>query len=595
MKFLVVIVVFFSLSFGLAQKPFVELSVSSDHVGVGESFNVTAKSNIGGNIEIEYPNELKPGFSVLNGMKQEMDYTSGHFVSLFYITKDASFTKKGKFTIGPAYVRKGGKVYKSDVVIVTVDSSPNSKQQQIAPNQSQNNNSIVSTPNQPAYGIIELSKRRLYEGEPLILKASVYARFRPSQLENYRSYQVPDVMDVHDLDKSSQINMDQKRINGEALFTFSLDLKVVFPIKKGEHKVTPFSLDLRSGFGFRGYEFSSNSPTYEVIPLPKNSPNYFKGGVGKFSVSRSVSNKKFKQGDVIALEFELRGSGNLHLISKPEMKLPNSIQIYGDPIVDEKIKFNANGAEGKVIYKYNVQLLDSGKLIIPSFKYAYFDPTQEKYITIDLPAIELNVVGDPSFALMEDLYKQDTIGYELIEDENKEDIIKNQSSSSNWIHWLYLSILGIAISGFILIYKRRKKSELQENSDNTVLNPVSEIITPTQDEPAPKFITSNERSELIYQLGMSFERKEYKQYYELLYKSIQLLIMERFKIDKLNYPSKNELMTQLKGDDSLNSIVEDVEYLMNKSEEAKYSPYHSEEEIELIQEMFNKCYQILIH
>jgi len=588
MKFFYIITIIFSFgSLAIGQKPFVELSVSSNNVAVGESFTVTAKSNIGGNIEITFPNELKPGYSVLNGMSQEMDYTSGHFVSLFYITKDASFTKTGKFSVGPAIVRKGGKVYKSNEVVVTVETNPN---RQGTPSSPKNNNGQVASNNNPAFGIIELSKRKLYEGEPLLLNSNVYARFRPSQLENYQSYEVPDVMDVHNLDNSSQINLEQKRINGEALFTFSLDRKVVFPIKKGEHKVKPFSLDLRSGFGFSGYEFKSNAPTYEVIPLPKNAPSYFKGGVGKFSISRTVSNKSFKQGDVIALEFELSGRGNLHLISKPELNLPSTIQVYGDPIVNEKIKFNSNGAEGKIVYKYNIQLLDSGKLIIPKLKYAYFSPEQEKYITIELPQIELLVKGDPSFALMEDLYQQDTLGYELLDEEQSEEVKKGKiATNESWIHWLYLSILGFVVTLFLILYRRKRKKEI-----------INEQEFPTnvhqQSDEAKKIhkVTSEERSELIYHLERSLDNKNYSDYYSLLYKCIYTIILERYELSKDKLYSYEELMTCIKNDSQVDSITDNLKMLMKKAEESKYSPFIDESQIELDQEMFNKCYQILI-
>ena len=62
------------LTFNLfAQQADLELIVSSEDVAVGEQVTVTVKSNVSGNIKIKFPPEFNEGYSVVNGMKQEMD------------------------------------------------------------------------------------------------------------------------------------------------------------------------------------------------------------------------------------------------------------------------------------------------------------------------------------------------------------------------------------------------------------------------------------------------------------------------------------------------------------------------------------------
>ena len=574
-------IILVQLCFG--QKPFVELSVSSSDLEVGQSFNVTAKSNIGGNIDIVFPKELKPGYSVLNGMKQEMDYTAGKFVSLFYITKDAEFKKAGTYKIGPAIVRKGGKEYRSDLVEVRVTNNT-SKNQPLKSEDNLSSSESVNTKS-PAFGLIDLSKRKLYEGEPLIIQSSVYARFRPSQLENYVSYKVPDVMDVHDIDKSSQVNLEQKEYNGEYLYYFGLDKKVVFPIKKGKHKISPFEIDLRTGFGFRGYDFKSNAPTYEVLPLPVNAPGSFKGGVGEFSLTRSVSNKEFTQGDVITLKIEINGKGNLHLLSQPELELPSSIQIYGDPLVKEKIAFNSNGADGKVTYTYSIQLLDSGNLVIPKMNYSYFNPKKENYISINLPEIQLKVKGDSSFALMSDLYAKDTLGYEVVDEtedvDNKSSKIETSDSSS--FHWVYLTIIGFLV--LLLFIFIRKKSNKQGRVEKSSVDQPSITNEGKATVDNIKEDRLNRIKDSLQQLELYFIENNYIEYYSLLYKLFNDYIIYKY-IDDQNTStlSKNGMIDCFNRNTESVIQKESLLFMLNKCEEAKYALNPDISELKLIHE-----------
>lgn len=591
-KSLITVFFIFLVQIYFGQKPFVELSVSSSDLEVGKSFNVTAKSNIGGNIDIVFPKELKPGYSVLNGMKQEMDYTAGKFVSLFYITKDAEFKKAGTFKIGPAVVRKGGKVYRSDLVEVRVTNNT-SKNQPVKNKENLSSSESVSTKS-PAFGLIDLSKRKLYEGEPLIIQSSVYSRFRPSQLENYVSYKVPDVMDVHDIDKSSQVNLEQKEYNGEYLYYFGLDKKVVFPIKKGKHKISPFEIDLRTGFGFRGYDFKSNAPTYEVVPLPVNAPSSFKGGVGEFSLTRSVSNKEFTQGDVITLKIEIKGEGNLHLLSKPELELPSSIQIYGDPIVKEKIAFNSNGADGKVTYSFSIQLLDSGNLVIPKMNYSYFNSKKEKYVSIDLPEIQLNVKGDSSFALMSDLYAKDTLGYEIVDETEDVDnkSINIETSDSSSFHWMYLTIIGfLVLILFIFIRKKPNKEGMIENSQTFQTSSIIDEELDTVD--SIKQDQLNRIKDNIQQLELYLIQNNYVDYYSLLYKLLNDIIIYNYvESNNTSTLSRKEMIDYFNTNTENLIQKENLSMLLNKCEEAKYALSPGVQELKLVHEkaedLFNR-------
>jgi len=107
-----------ALSFG--QKPVVLLEVDPKEAKLGEVLTITVKSNVQGEIDIELPSGFVHGYNVMNGMEQEMDYNTGKVISFFYMSQTGAMNKEGTFTFGPAYIKKGSRVYRSNTVTVTI-------------------------------------------------------------------------------------------------------------------------------------------------------------------------------------------------------------------------------------------------------------------------------------------------------------------------------------------------------------------------------------------------------------------------------------------------------------------------------------------
>ena len=584
MKYLFTFLLLVVFSFQMmAQKTYLELIVSPDNVEVGEQITITVKSDIGGNFDIELPPELEQGYSVVKGMKQEMDYTSGRFISLYYLSKDGTFTKPGKYIIGPASIRKGGKILKSNTVSITVTKASNSnggsnnlaKQPSSIP---QKNNT-----SQPAFGIVELSKKKVYEGEALLAKSFVYARFRPTHLDNYQTYEMLDIMDAHSLDNGTQINLEEKNVNGESLFTFSMDSKLVFPIKKGKHAIKPFQIELKSGF--RGFTFKSNPVSYEVIPLPKKAPSSFKGGVGDFSISRYIDSKKFKQGDVVQLVLEVKGKGNLHLLQEPSLNLPKSIQVYGDPVIKEDYHFGRAGAEGVIKYIFNIQLLDSGKVTIPEMDYAFFNVNKEQYITLKNGAIQLDIDGDPNFALITDLYKSDSTLNEL-DDEVLTDSEKKPNRETSNFNFLILSLLVLLILIiFILLYFLYKKK--RSNDSKQEIDKVETIKSPTKND--EKF----DLTLYLDSIGELYKNNDNEEFYKLIQITLINLLKDKLGIDQTTFISNSELINILKSKQEDQFYTDEFSFLLASSESARYGMLLNEQEKEDFYKRFNTLFSNL--
>jgi hypothetical protein len=383
-----------------SQKPSLLLEVEPREAMPGEVLTITVKSNIQGNIEIDFPQGFTRGYNIMNGMEQEIDYTTGKVISFYYLSQSGAISKPGTYKFGPAQIKRGGKIYKSNTVTVTI----------------RKENNTSATPDglsakqmkQPAFGIIEKSTSSIYEGEPVVLNAKVLARFNPTHLEDYQSFTVENVLDKHDLPGSSRIMVNEERIKRTMFYTFVYDKKVVFPTGSGKVAVNPFKLILRRGMD--ALPISSSGTIIEVKPLPAGGPTSFIGGVGQFSMEQEPITGSFKQGDVITLKITISGHGNLQNIVPPQLNLPKNMILYGDPDVKEDFSYGTKGAEGKITFSFHIQLIGHGNLKLSAVQAAYFDPEMEKYVTLRTEDIAINTIKNPSFKFDPNKLREQTAG-----------------------------------------------------------------------------------------------------------------------------------------------------------------------------------------
>ena len=357
------------------QKNSVVLEVTPTNATVGEPLNITIKSTVQGNVEIDFPKNFTQGYDVMSGSNVEVDYSTGRSVSFYYLSQSGTISKAGTYKFGPAYIKKGNKVFRSNTVSVTI------QKEQVATPAPLSQNFSKQQLRQIAFGVIEKSKASVYEGEAVTINARVYAQFNASHIENYQTYGLSNVNDKHQLDDLSSIKIEPTRIKNRAYFTFNCDKKVVFFSGSGTKTIEPFTLSLYKDFD--GLDLSSYPTTIEIKPLPKNKPANFNGGVGSFSLAQEISANTLKKGDVFTLKLTLKGSGNLQNIQAPDLNLPSEFKVYGDPVIKENYRYTENGVEGKITYVYSIQANFSGEKQVPALKIAFFNPQKEKFEEIE--------------------------------------------------------------------------------------------------------------------------------------------------------------------------------------------------------------------
>ena len=370
----------------LGQSQKVVLSINPSRADVGEVFTITVKSYVQGDLEVDNkPSSFIPGYDIMKGMEQEINPNTGKVTTYYYLSQTGAIGKSGKYTIGPAFIKQGNKVYQSNTVEVTIGNKT----------QMTETKATSSQMKERAFGVIQTTKKVIYEGESVLISAKVYSHFEPTHLSNYKSYSIKGAVDKHAVSNSQRIIIKREKLKRFNLYAFEYDNNVVFPAEIGELQITGYTLNLHRGHD--GYPISSNSAVVKVLPLPGNPPADFTGGVGEFTLTRTIDTRTMKQGDVFKMRILIEGVGNIQDMTTPKPILPKGLVVYGDPVIVENYSYNSHGAEGNISYEYNIQVTCSGKIKLPAITISYFNANTKKYVTSKSRVENIHVKTDESY------------------------------------------------------------------------------------------------------------------------------------------------------------------------------------------------------
>src|SRR5690606_12187640 len=196
--------------------------------------------------------------------------------------------------------------------------------------------------------------------------------------------------------------------NGKSYRSVVLKRVVLYPQKTGKLEIEPLSLEVtvdvptnrRDFFGGRimnqtNKTVSAGNRTLNVKPLPtEGKPANFTGAVGKFDFSVTTSKTHLNASESLQAKVEVRGKGNLKLFELPKLSIPSALEVY-EPEHNENVRSSLSGNEGSVSDSYTIVPSFRGKYPIPSVSFSYFDPSTEKYNTLNSEEILINVVQGP--------------------------------------------------------------------------------------------------------------------------------------------------------------------------------------------------------
>lgn len=497
MKRLIAIFGILSIALGGFADDVVFQANAPKQVVLGKPFQLTYTVNQrAGNIE---PPEFTD-FDYLAGpytsTSQSSTFVNGKFTSSYQqqFTYTLKAQREGTFTIGPATIKIGSKQYTSNGIRLTVlppDKEDNSGSAQTGnQNRQQASQGQASTGNGDIFVRTVVTKSRLYEQEVLTLSYKLYVTGLDIRGFTDKT-SIPDFTGFFKQDLDQQdIQFELEHYNNRNYQVATIYQTLLYPQHSGDIVVPSASFEAiilmpntrRRSFFDEAYiqatkTLQAPSVTIHVQPLPTGKPAGYSGGVGRFTLTGSISDTTLATNDAVTLKIDIKGAGNIKLLKTPAIDWPEGFEAY-DPKVSNNFKTTASGISGTKTVEYLAIARNSGTYVLPPLTFAYFDTESGQYRTLRTREYTIRVqkgagdaaspasVNDYTAPRQEDIKELGTDIRYIYTGELKAQPT-NSSFGTFWasargLCLLYLIPTLIAAAIFILMLKR-----IRENADLT--------------------------------------------------------------------------------------------------------------------------------
>lgn len=385
----------------------------SPTVEVGQPFAIQFELNTTDVKDFQLP--ALRGFSIVSNVKtstmrsfQNINGRSTSSESITY-TIIVRATATGEYTIPPATIQADGKTVKSNSLKIKVIEASNtntgnsgnrsSSSNRRGNNLSQSNGSIGKD---DLFILCTTSKTRVHEQEALLLTYKIYTSVT---LRGFNNVKLPDFEGFHsqEIPLPQNTTLQPENYNGRTYYTALYRQFLLFPQKSGDLKIPSAVFDaavevggimsfedLLNGAGPRMEQkrLTTQSHIIHVDPLPAPKPANFSGGVGQFHIEATLNSPEGKTGEAVTLRVKISGTGNLKLVTAPNIDFPKDFDVY-DPEVKENIKPAKDGMTGEKTFEYTIIPRNVGNYEIPSIEFSYFDGKEYKKLTTQ--AMKLSV------------------------------------------------------------------------------------------------------------------------------------------------------------------------------------------------------------
>lgn len=423
------------------------------------------------------------GFEVLMGPSRSQqsstqivngNVSSSSSITFTYILMASSV---GEFTIpGATVVADGNQMVSNSVKIKVL---PQDKAGSGGGNgTSSRSSSNMNVSNQDLFITATASKTNVFEQEAFVLTYKIYTR--ESNL-NLNSAKLPDFKGFHsqEIEMTSNSKWTTEHFNGRNYFTTVYRQFVLFPQQTGKLFIEPAQFQMSVGKAVQSDDpfdafFNGGSNVVEVKksiatpkiainvnPLPAGKPSDFSGGVGEFNISSSINSKELKTNDAITIKLVISGTGNLKLISNPEIKFPNDFEVY-DPKVDNQVRLTREGLTGNKVIEYLAIPRHAGTFKIPGVSFSYFDIRSKSYKTLKTEDYVINVekgAGNADQVIANFTNKEDlkVLGEDIRYIKQNDVTLQPKGSFiyGSMTYWLFYIIPGIAFIVFFIVYRKQ--------------------------------------------------------------------------------------------------------------------------------------------
>ena len=524
------------------------------------------------------------GFDVLMGPSRSEQSSTQIVNGSVSSTSSITFTyilmanTAGEFTVpGASIVADGNQMISNSVKIKVLpqDQNHNSSRRNNDNSSSIQPSSNASVSNQDLFITATASKTNVYEQEAFVLTYKIYTRESNLQLNNAK---LPDFKGFHsqEIEMTTNARWTPEHYKGRNYYTTVYRQFVLFPQQSGKLFIEPAQFQMtvnkpvQSADPFDAFFNGGNNVieikkpittpkiALNVNPLPAGKPTNFLGGVGEFNISSSINSKELKTNDAITIKLVISGTGNLKLISNPEIKFPDDFEVY-DPKVDNQVRLTKEGLTGNKVIEYLAIPRHAGTYKIPGVSFSYFDIRSKSYKTLNTEDYVINVekgAGNADQVIANFTNKEDlkVLGEDIRYIKQNEVTFQPKGSFfyGSMSYWLFYIIPALAFILFFIIYRK----QAAENAN------VAKMRTKKANKVAIK------RMKLAGKL-LSENKKD--AFYDEVLKALWGYIS-----DKLNIPvsrlSKDNIEEKLRNHGVSEELIKEFLNALNDCEFARFAP-----------------------
>ena len=536
------------------------------------------------------------GFDVLMGPSRSQQsstqiingkVSSSRSITYTYILMAVS---EGTFNIPAASIEVDGKKIFSNPLTIKV--LPKDKEDANS-NQSQGNSGISSR-NQKTSGRITdkdlfvlatASKTKVHEQEAILVTYKAYTTVDLRQLLG----KMPDQQGfyVQEVELPAQKTFKLEHYKGRNYNTVVYRQYVLFPQKSGKLEIPAVTFDavvaqrvavsddpFEAFFNGGGYvevnkKIVAPKLVINVDPLPSK-PEGFSGGVGTFSLKSDISTTELKANEAVTIKLTISGTGNMKLVSAPEVKFPHDFEIY-DPKIEDNYELTANGLSGTKTIEYLAIPRHAGNFTVPAIEFKYFDIASEKYKTLTTEAYELKVAkGDGSASsqqVIADFTNKENVkvlGTDILFIKTGDTALRQKGNYffGTTAYYLWYIIPFLLFIVFVVIYRK----QAVENAN------VAKVKTKKANKVATK------RMKLA---GKLLSENKVNEFYDEVLKALWGYIS-----DKLNIPvsklSRDNIEAELSGHGVSEDLIKEFIGALSECEFARYAPGNQNEAMDKV-------------
>jgi hypothetical protein len=403
--------------------------------------------------------------------------------------------KAGRFTLSPIEVRAGQRVFKTEQLEIEVSGDQN----QALGAQAQPQRAVMppSTSSPTTQPVLQdqapamppgtddnifvqalVDRKTLYQNEQVLLTYSLFTRY-DTRYEGFDKEPETSGFWIEEFPMGRDVPRETVRTNGKRYIKADVKKLALFPTAPGNYTIQPGSLKVSIREEPQGSspfdEFFSDSfftggaffarrqdrllspPPIQLVvkPLPESGkPASFQGAVGTFRLSATIDKSKVKQNEPVTLKMVIEGEGNIETITRPKIPELTGFKTY-DADTNSKLFQTENVIGGTKSFEVVFIPKDEGNSFVPPLEFSFFDPRQEKYVTLKTPNFPIQVEhSDQNFQMPQEL-AGNAIFQKRVKSEGKDiryiDEKMPEAFSAHAVDWVYTVLMWGDLLLFVLL------------------------------------------------------------------------------------------------------------------------------------------------